>query len=89
MSNEPKSWAWSVYRYFGLLNEKGEPSGHKLTALALTALLAYAHKGIEPDNRFNIIIADQVAIMLLLGRVTFEQILKLKNGDKGNGKSDV
>lgn len=72
-----------LLKYLGLLNEKGEPSGHKYTSFAATVMIAYVHyKGLNSDTATMFLIVDWLMVMLLLGRVTFSQILELKNGQK-------
>lgn len=72
-----------IYKYLALTNEKGEPSGHKLTSFAYTVFIAYIHyKYLTTDTAYSFLIVDSICVMLLLGRVTFSQILKFKNGDK-------
>ena len=70
-------------KWFGLLNEKGEPSGHKYTSFAATIMIAYVHyKGLNKETATTFLVVDWLMVMLLLGRVTFSQILELKNGEK-------
>lgn len=56
-------------------------SGRKLTAFTVTCMVIYCHlKYIDKDNVVEVLIIDFIAIGFLLGLVTFEQILKFKNG---------
>lgn len=60
-------------------------SARKLTAFALMVCVAYIHyKWITTDTAVNFLVVDLCAIFLLLGIVTAEQIIKLKNGKDEN-----
>lgn len=58
-------------------------SARKLTAFALMVLIAYVHyKYVDLSNAIEAILIDLAGVLLLLGIITFEQILKFKNGAK-------
>ena len=58
-------------------------SARKLTAFALMVLIAYVHyKYVDLSNAIEAILIDLGGVLLLLGIITFEQILKFKNGTK-------
>ena len=58
-------------------------SARKLTAFSLMVLIAYVHyKYVDLSNAIEAILIDLGGVLLLLGIVTFEQILKFKNGTK-------
>ena len=57
-------------------------SARKLTAFSLMILIAYVHyKYVDLSNAIEAILIDLGGVLLLLGIITFEQILKFKNGD--------
>ncbi len=57
-------------------------SARKLTAFALMILIAYVHyKYVDLSNAIEAILIDLGGVLLLLGIITFEQILKFKNGN--------
>jgi hypothetical protein len=56
-------------------------SARKLTAFALMILIAYSHvKFVDLTNVVEVLIIDLSGVLLCLGLVSFEQIIKLKNG---------
>ena len=58
-------------------------SARKLTAFALMVLIAYVHyKYVDLSNAIEAVLIDLGGVLLLLGIITFEQILKFKNGAK-------
>ena len=64
-------------------NQEGGFSARKLTAFALMVLIAYVHyKYVDLSNAIEAILIDLAGVLLLLGIITFEQILKFKNGAK-------
>lgn len=64
-------------------NLDGGFSARKLTAFALMILIAYTHyKYVDLSNAIEAILIDLAGVLLLLGIITFEQILKFKNGAK-------
>jgi hypothetical protein len=64
-------------------NQEGGFSARKLTAFALMVLIAYTHyKYVDLSNAIEAILIDLAGVLLLLGIITFEQILKFKNGAK-------
>ena len=66
-----------------LNNQDSGFSARKLTAFALMVLIAYVHyKYVDLSNAIEAILIDLGGVLLLLGIVTFEQILKFKNGTK-------
>lgn len=57
-------------------------SARKLTAFSLMVLIAYVHyKYVDLSNAIEAILIDLGGVLLLLGIITFEQILKFKNGN--------
>lgn len=66
-----------------LNNQDSGFSARKLTAFALMVLIAYVHyKYVDLSNAIEAILIDLGGVLLLLGIITFEQILKFKNGTK-------
>ena len=60
-------------------NSKAGFSGRKLTAMVLVLLVCYIHyKYIDKDNCIEAMIIDLSGVMLCLGLVTAEQVIKLK-----------
>jgi hypothetical protein len=72
----------NIYGSFN--NIKGEGwAARKLTAFAFMVLVLYLHiKYVDKSNGVEVLIIDCLMILLLLGMVTFEQILLFKNGNK-------
>ena len=69
--------------FASLNNQDGGWSARKLTAFALMVLIAYIHyKYVDLSNAIEAILIDLAGVLLLLGIITFEQILKFKNGGK-------
>ena len=65
-----------------LNNQDSGFSARKLTAFALMVLIAYVHyKYVDLSNAIEAILIDLGGVLLLLGIITFEQILKFKNGN--------
>ena len=66
-----------------LNNKDSGWSARKLTALALMILIAYVHyKYVDLSNAIEAILIDLGGVLLLLGIITFEQILLFKYGKK-------
>jgi hypothetical protein len=66
---------------FDTIKENGF-SARKLSAFALMVLIAYAHyKYLDISNVVEVIIIDLCGVLILLGLVTMEQVIKLKNGN--------
>ena len=58
-------------------------SARKATAFALMVLVAYIHfKYIDLSNCIEALIIDLCGVSLMLGLVTFSQLINLKNGNK-------
>jgi hypothetical protein len=57
-------------------------SGRKLTALFAVLMGAYITYTLPLEARLHALYSWQLLALLCLGIVTFEQIIKLKNGDK-------
>ena len=56
-------------------------SARKLTAFALMILIAYVHyKYVDLSNAIEAILIDLGGVLLLLGIVTFEQIIRFREG---------
>ena len=67
-----------------LNNQDSGFSARKLTAFALMVLIAYIHyKYVDLSNAIEAILIDLAGVLLLLGIVTMEQIIRFK-GDKSN-----
>ena len=65
---------------FGTIHRKGF-AARKLTAFAFMLLTTYLHyKYVDKTNVIEALMIDCSMILLLLGLVTFEQIIALKNG---------
>ena len=66
-------------------NENSGFSARKLTAFSLMVCVAYIHyKFIDTSTAINAQIVDLCAILVLLGIITIEQVIKLKNGNNNN-----
>ncbi len=71
--------------YNSYFNNRDGFSARKLTAFALTVCVFYLHyKYVDTTNAHDFLVADLCAIMLLLGIVTAQNIIELKNGVKPN-----
>jgi hypothetical protein len=58
-------------------------SARKLTAFALMVCIAYVHfKWVNHDNVAEVLIIDLCGVLILLGLITAEQVIKLKNGSQ-------
>lgn len=57
-------------------------SGRKLTALASIIIAAYVTYQLPADAKLYALYSWQALALLCLGIVTFEQIVKLKNGNE-------
>jgi hypothetical protein len=58
-------------------------SARKLTAFLFSLLIIYIHvKFIDITNVIDALLIDSGTLLLLLGIITMEQIIKFKNGDK-------
>ena len=56
-------------------------SARKLSAFVLMCCIVYIHyKWVNHDNVAEVLIIDLCGVLLLLGLITFEQIIKFKNG---------
>lgn len=65
-------------------NEKKGFSGRKLTAFFLVACIGYLHyKYVDPSNVTEFLLYDLIAVFLLLGVITTEQIIKFLNAKNG------
>jgi len=65
---------------FDTVKENGF-SARKLSAFALMVCIAYVHfKWVNHENVAEVLIIDLCGVLILLGLVTMEQVLKLKNG---------
>lgn len=63
-------------------NSPNGPSGRKLTAITIMALIIHGHlKYVSKDNFYDVLIVYVVFVCVLLGIVTVEQIIKFL-GDK-------
>ena len=62
-------------------------SARKLTAFALMVLIAYVHyKYVDLSNAIEAILIDLGGVLLLLGIVTFEQIIRFREGTQNTPK---
>lgn len=62
-------------------------SARKLTAFALMILVVYIHlKYVDVSNCIDALIIDLCGVSLMLGLVTFSQLINLKNG--GNDETN-
>ena len=74
-----KKVATDIYNSF--FNNKEGFSARKLSGFALMVCVFYLHyKYVDTTNAFDFLVADLCAIMLLLGIVTAQNIIELKNG---------
>lgn len=66
-------------------NSKEEgASSRKMTAFVFVLLAVYIHlRFIDESNAINALIVDSCFISFLLGMVTADQLIKFKNGKKG------
>lgn len=55
-------------------------SARKLTAFSCVAFAAYCHRYCTPNSAINFLIVDMSCALIALGIVTFEQIIRFKNG---------
>lgn len=63
-------------------NHTAGPSGRKLTAITIMALIIHGHlKYVDSKNFYDVLIVYVVFVSVLLGIVTIEQIIKFF-GDK-------
>lgn len=61
---------------------EGGFAARKLTAFALIVMVGYIHaRFVDHSNAIEAIIIDLIGAAFFLGLVTFEQILKFKNGN--------
>jgi hypothetical protein len=57
-------------------------SARKLTAFTLVVCICWLHyKFVTPDNAVEYLIIDLLGVLILLGIITIEQVIKLKNGN--------
>lgn len=62
-------------------------SARKLTAFSLMILIAYVHyKYVDLSNAIEAILIDLGGVLLLLGIVTFEQIIRFREGGSNTPK---
>ena len=70
-----------------LNNQDSGFSARKLTAFALMILIAYVHyKYVDLSNAIEAILIDLGGVLLLLGIVTFEQIIRFREGSSSSPK---
>ena len=64
-------------------------SARKLTSFALMVLIAYVHyKYVDLSNAIEAILIDLGGVLLLLGIITFEQVIRFREGNSGTSKND-
>ena len=67
--------------YNSFFNSKVGMSARKLTAFALMVCVGFIHlRYVDTGNAFEVLVADLCFIALLLGIVTAQNIIELKNG---------
>lgn len=68
-------------------NQEGGFSARKLTSFALMILIAYVHyKYVDLSNAIEAILIDLAGVLLLLGIITFEQVIRFKQGSQTTPK---
>lgn len=68
-------------------NSKDGFSARKLTALTLTICIVYIHwKYVDLTIAVETLIVDLCGVLIALGIVTAEQIIKLKNGESNTNQ---
>jgi len=71
--------------YNSFFNNKQGLSARKLSAFSLMLCVFYLHyKYVDISNAFDFLVADLCGIMLLLGIVTAQNIIELKNVSSSN-----
>jgi hypothetical protein len=78
-----------IFDYIGASfdNSKEGASARKLTAFALMICVAYLHyKFVDITTSVSFLIVDLCGVFMLLGIITAEQVIKLKNGTNNNEK---
>ena len=61
---------------------KNSFSARKLTAFAFVFFCAYIHKEyVNEENAIEALLVDSGTALLCLGIITFEQVIKFKNGE--------
>jgi hypothetical protein len=57
-------------------------SARKLTSFALVVCIGWLHyKFVTPLNAVEFLMIDLLGVLILLGIITIEQVIKLKNGN--------
>ncbi len=70
-------------------NDKHGFSGRKLTAFWFVMVTTYLeYKFVDFTNIVEVVSINLLLVLLLLGVVTFEQIIKFKSGSDGAKKTD-
>ena len=83
-----QAWNW-VFASFDA-QAKGGMSGRKVTAFVLTYCVHWLHtKYATTETATTFLMYDLIGIALLLGIVTVEQLIRAKNGSKGEPDSSV
>jgi len=71
-------------------NTKAGMSGRKLTAFALILMMYHVHMNhVDNTNAVDVLWVDAILVLLLLGIITVQNLIELKNGsaqknDQGN-----
>lgn len=69
-------------------NSKNGFSARKLTAFSLMLCVGYLHVlFVDKDNVVEVMIIDLLTVLLLLGIITIQNVIELKNGYSANKKS--
>lgn len=82
-----KSAVKNIAEYFlsSFDNHNAGASARKLTAFSLMICIAYLHvKEVHHDNALQFLVVDLCGILICLGIVTAEQIIKFKNGNENS-----
>lgn len=69
-------------------NTAGGLSARKLTAFAMMWLIAWCHRLVDATNVVEVLMIDCGFVLLLLGIITAQNVIELKNGidKKANGQ---
>jgi hypothetical protein len=66
-------------------NKEKDFSARKLTAFSIMTLIAYCHfRYVDSTVIVQVLVIDTIFVLLLLSIITFEQVIRLKNGNTNN-----